>query len=232
MAAQIGQNILALEEKQRALVHARDELELRVAERTAELAKANAQLQALSEQDPLTGIANRRRLDAYLKLELHRASRNKSPLSLIMIDIDHFKPYNDHYGHQQGDECLVAVGKVIAETATRPTDLAARYGGEEFAVVLPETDREGALAVAHRIREQVLSLAIPHEKSQVADRVTLSIGVSCVEADGAWATDKALIESADQALYQAKCAGRNRICPAPPPRHAVAEIPAKKAHQG
>lgn len=230
MAAHIERDIFSLEEKQRDLVQARDELEIRVAERTAELAKANEQLQALSEEDPLTGMPNRRRFDDHLNLELRRALRNKSPLSLIMIDIDYFKFYNDHYGHQQGDQCLVTVGKAIAEAAMRrPGDLAARYGGEEFAVVLPEANEEGALVVANQIREQMLSLVIPHAKSRVADHVTLSIGLSCVEGGSSPTTDKSLIESADQALYQAKRGGRNRICSAP---HTPAHDSGANSHEG
>ncbi len=215
MATRIQHDISVLEEKQHDLEQARDLLEQRVAERTTALAEANKKLLALSEQDPLTGIPNRRRFDDHLILELRRGARNKTPLSLIMIDIDYFKLYNDHYGHQQGDQCLMAVGSSIAEAASlRPGDLAARYGGEEFAVILPETNIDGAMVVANRVREQVLSLEIPHAKSQVAEQVTLSIGLCCVDNLNAPATVKSLIESADKALYEAKHGGRNRICSA------------------
>lgn len=191
-------------------------LESRVAERTAELARANEQLEAISRQDPLIGMPNRRRFDEHFSLEILRAARSRSSLALIMIDIDYFKAYNDHYGHQRGDQCLVSVGKAIVEAAMRrPGDLAARYGGEEFAVILADTSHEGAHAVAERIREQMRSAAIAHARSGICGQVTLSMGVSCIKPDGSAASGSMLIEAADQALYEAKRSGRNRICQAP-----------------
>ncbi len=176
-------------------------------------------LQRLTTQDALTGIANRRAFDHALGLEWHQARRSGLPLSLMMIDIDHFKAFNDRYGHLEGDRCLRAVARALQAGAVRTTDLVARYGGEEFAVLLPLTDAEAALHLAERLRSAVEDLAIGNEASGNG-RVTISVGVASMHApwpqalsldDGALRGSAALVEMADQALYAAKAAGRNRV---------------------
>jgi diguanylate cyclase (GGDEF)-like protein len=158
----------------------------------------------------LTALANRRRFDEALQREWERAIHNQSPISLLMIDIDFFKAYNDRYGHPMGDECLRRVASAIAQTVTRPTDLSARYGGEEFACILSDTDMKGAVAVAQRILGAIRSLNLPHLLSTVADHVTVSIGVgTSTPADGQPYAQ--LIEAADRSLYRAKQNGRNQI---------------------
>lgn len=174
-----------------------------------ELEKKNKELQRLSSLDGLTGIANRRRFDEYLEQEWLRAARGNKTLSLILTDIDHFKTYNDNYGHQGGDEVLRRVAQAIESGAHRPGDLVARYGGEEFAIILPDTEPVGAASVAEAIRQSVERLDIPHGFSTAADHVTLSLGVASIipREGGLPAT---LIEAADEALYEAKHSGRNR----------------------
>lgn len=212
MQSQVRANILSLERQQAELVAARDELELRVKERTTELENANEKLRELSEVDPLTRIANRRRFDFAIDKEIRRAQRSGNPVSLIMLDVDYFKRYNDHYGHVGGDRCLAAIAGAIARASGhRPGDLAARYGGEEFAVILPETPLAGAHLVAERILDEIRALALPHEKSTVATIVTTSIGISCYEAQGRIQPEQ-LIAAADAALYTAKQKGRNCAC--------------------
>ena len=174
-----------------------------------QLERTNAELQRLSSLDGLTGIANRRQFDEVLRREWQRARREELPLSLVLIDIDFFKPFNDTYGHQGGDECLQRVAKTLAATLTRPTDLIARYGGEEFVAVLPSTDAPGAIKVAQRLRSGVHDLAIPHSASKAADTVTISAGVATLTA-AANCTVEAFIEQADRALYHAKDSGRDR----------------------
>lgn len=179
-------------------------------ETTRLLEKANRKLQEQSFQDGLTGIANRRRFDGYLKAEWSRAERNFSPLSLIMADIDQFKSYNDHYGHLAGDDCLIKVAHLLKHTLKRPADMAARYGGEEFAVLLPETDAKGAEVLAEELRRKIEKSQIPHACSSIHNYVTISLGVSTVlPAEGF--SSKHLLESADKALYRAKQKGRNRV---------------------
>ena len=136
-----------------------------MAERTAELAKANENLQNLANSDGLTKIGNRRRFESFLRNEWHRAVRAKSEISLILIDIDHFKLFNDTYGHQAGDECLQRVAAALADTIKRPTDLAARFGGEEFALILGGTDSTGALTIAEHAVENVKAMMIRHSSS-------------------------------------------------------------------
>ena len=167
-------------------------------------------LQDLSRRDGLTGLANRRHFDESLEREWKRALREKDQLSIIMCDIDFFKKFNDFYGHQSGDDCLRAVARVLERVLHRPLDVAARYGGEEFVVVLPGTDREGALAVAESIRSGIEALAIPHASSSAAPVVTISLGVAFLipTPDG---TAAEMLSAADQALYRAKEEGRNRV---------------------
>jgi diguanylate cyclase (GGDEF)-like protein len=173
------------------------------------------ELQDLSFKDGLTGLANRRRFDTLLYLEWDAACRNRKPISLLMIDIDFFKQYNDRYGHIQGDDCLKRVSKALATGATRPREFLARYGGEEFALVLPETDERGAESVATRCREALWAEGIPHEASSVAPIVTVSIGVGTVIPSSA---DELLhfIEAVDKRLYRAKQEGRNTMVLARP----------------
>lgn len=174
------------------------------------LKEQNEALKVLADSDGLTGLANRRHFESRLAAEHERARRNGLPCALLLADVDHFKKYNDRYGHVAGDECLRLVAGAIAAGTRRPTDLAARYGGEEFAVILPDTDFEGACAVAEHIRRQVAALGVAHADSQHG-HVTLSIGVLSAHpgADDGAALD--WVEAADAMLYQAKATGRNRV---------------------
>jgi len=166
------------------------------------------ELEALSFKDGLTGIANRRMFDSILDTEWMHARRNSQPLSLILIDIDYFKQYNDHYGHIQGDDCLRQVAQALESAATRARDLLARFGGEEFALVLPETDAGAARMVAGRCHALIARAAIPHGTSPVAPALTVSIGVGTI-IPGRQDTPLAFVEAVDKLLYQAKQAGRN-----------------------
>ena len=185
------------------------QLEQQVAERTVQLEEANTKLQQLSELDALTGIANRRRFEDTLTREWRRATRDQLPLSLVMIDIDYFKNYNDAYGHQLGDECLRRVATEIREAITRPGDLVARYGGEEFAAILPSTPAKGAFAVAELLRLRVERIATRHQTSPLGV-VTISVGVASMTPGESFAKET-LVAAADGALYAAKRAGRNRV---------------------
>lgn len=168
-------------------------------------------LRSQTFSDGLTGIANRRHFDVAIEKEMRRAMRTGSPLSLLMIDIDHFKDYNDHYGHQQGDDCLIRVAAELAAMLQRPTDLLARYGGEEFAAILPDTDAAQALRMAEAIRERAAELRIAHAKTDNAVKhITVSIGIATQHPQQQVAIS-ALIGAADRALYLAKGAGRNRV---------------------
>jgi diguanylate cyclase (GGDEF)-like protein/PAS domain S-box-containing protein len=188
-------------------------LELSVAIKQAklyqQLEQANRNLQQLSVMDSLTQIANRRKFDQYIAQEWTRLSREQSPLALILCDIDHFKLYNDTYGHPAGDRCLIEVAKAISKVIKRPSDLVARYGGEEFVLVLPQTSMAGAKYLAQQIRLQVEALKIPHLRSSVDLYVTISLGVSsCIPHPDF--NFEVLIAAADQGLYQAKEMGRNQ----------------------
>jgi len=175
----------------------------------AELVNANAQLTMLASLDGLTGVANRRSLDEKFLQEWRRAMRVRTPLALLMIDIDHFKQYNDDNGHMMGDQCLQAVAQALMDIARRPQDLVARYGGEEFVVLLPQTDLNGARHLAEMLRESIFDLAIIHPSSGWG-RITISIG--CASFLPKRGEDHALLFGlADTALYQAKQAGRNRV---------------------
>ncbi len=175
-----------------------------------ELEKSNRILEDISSIDVLTDISNRRCFDGFIDREWGRAVRNSTPLSIIMMDIDHFKAYNDHYGHQAGDECLRQLGKVLKDTVKRSVDIVARYGGEEFVVVLVDTDMKAAMIVAEKIRLNVEALNIPHASSPIRQRVTISMGVA-TEVLNKYPSFAALINVADKALYQAKRNGRNKI---------------------
>lgn len=172
--------------------------------------------------DGLTGIFNRRFLDERLVEEWGRARRNHERLSVIMIDVDHFKPYNDLHGHQQGDDCLRAVAQAIKGTLWRPGDVATRYGGEEFACVLPDTDLQGALLVAQRVKEAVLALKLLHGCSSAGPWVTVSQGVAVTPNDHG-VDMREWLAAADGQLYAAKSGGRNRVCGIElPDTHALA----------
>jgi diguanylate cyclase (GGDEF)-like protein len=168
-------------------------------------------LENLAFLDGLTSIANRRQFDQQLEKEWRRMMRQGEHLALLMIDIDNFKRFNDHYGHGAGDECLRLVAYTITGIIKRPGDLAARYGGEEFAVILPDTDASGALSVAEIMRFAVDKLAHPHAASAVADHVTISIGIAS-QVPQRQGNLQDLINLADQALYRAKAMGRNQVC--------------------
>ncbi len=188
-------------------------LEARVADRTAQLQLVNQQLEALSTTDALTGLANRRHFDTVLANEWARASRLGQPLALGLLDVDWFKPYNDHYGHQAGDDCLRQVARVLSGSISRSGDLVARYGGEEFVFIALATDLASATTMAHRVCESLRCAGLPHALSEFAC-VTASIGVaSCMPGQGNSA--EALLRAADRALYSAKRQGRNRVVSEP-----------------
>lgn len=171
---------------------------------------AEEKVQALSLRDGLTGLPNRRHFDEFLASEWRRGLREKTPVSLLLIDIDHFKLFNDHYGHTVGDECLVKVAAALARMARRPADLPARYGGEEFAFVMGGTDAEAARRLAGEARETVAALGVRHPLSPTAKVVTVSVGVATFVPE-AGSDAGALVVAADEALYAAKRGGRNRV---------------------
>lgn len=173
--------------------------------------KAEDTLRLMANMDKLTGLANRRVFDEALSECLEQARTAKTSLALILGDIDHFKLYNDHYGHQGGDECLTQVAKAIKEAVGRPMDVTARYGGEEFAVILPSIEAKGAMQVAERILKKISEQNIPHATSTAADHVTMSLGVVALVPDEN-VSEKDMINWADKALYQAKENGRNQVC--------------------
>jgi diguanylate cyclase (GGDEF)-like protein len=205
----------ALSDMTRKLIASNEELERRVEERTAELHLANTELENLARHDPLTGLMNRRAFDERIDMALASANRSGAPLSLLMVDIDHFKRVNDQHGHEAGDDVLKSLA-VLLQARVRETDTVARMGGEEFAVLLPDTDAGGALRVAEALVQQAASTRMP-----LVGQVTVSIGV----ATGLYATDArtSLMRLADKALYAAKHAGRNQVQQAevPPPASLV-----------
>jgi diguanylate cyclase (GGDEF)-like protein len=178
------------------------------------LTETNRQLAETAVKDGLTGIANRRAFDSHLQSEWNRCLRSGAPLSMILFDIDFFKPYNDTYGHVAGDSCLREIGELLSggAYASRPGDLLARYGGEEFALVLSGTDEDVATGIAERIRSNVAALEIDHATTEVEGQsvVTASFGVACIRPRPVVAPE-ALIEAADSSLYAAKSQGRNRV---------------------
>lgn len=200
-------------EPQELLARVRVQLELLNSRRelkrlNSELLKVNEELRSLSNTDGLLKIANRRYFDEMLLKEWHRAMRGNHCLSLLILDVDYFKRYNDHYGHLQGDECLKKVAEIISSNLHRATDMVARYGGEEFAVILSETTPEGALHLAEIIREAIQRSAIPHQGSDVGPCLTISIGAAGLIPQIDMIPD-CLMNSADKALYLAKTEGRN-----------------------
>jgi len=177
---------------------------------SGQLELANRELQRLSREDHLTGLANRRVFDERLLSEWQRARREQADIALILTDIDHFKAFNDHYGHQAGDHCLMQVAKELERAARRPGDLAARYGGEEFAILLPSTGIHEATQIAGQICRSIAELGIPNIHSPTSERVTASFGVaSCIPSGRASA--RTLVAAADTMLYRAKESGRNRV---------------------
>lgn len=192
-----------------ALRRSHDDLERKVAKRTKELEKANRKLAMLSSTDGLTGIANRRRFDETLASEWQRATRSGQTIALLMFDVDFFKDYNDHYGHQTGDDCLRKIAGILHNNARRVSDLAARYGGEEFALIATDTDEENALRMAELSRAAIEKLNLSHVRSPF-ERVTVSVGVA-VMIPGNDQHPELLIHEADSALYRAKSQGRNRV---------------------
>lgn len=179
------------------------------------LREANLQLEALSRSDSLTGLANRRAFDEILNIEWARARHSGNPLTMFMVDVDHFKNYNDRYGHQAGDRCLQEIAQVLKSAARRAGDVCARYGGEEFAIILPDTEPEVAAQIAETIRAKCQRLAILHEDTDPGV-VTISLGVVTIRTDAS-SSASLLIETADKALYRAKKSGRNRVVIAPSP---------------
>jgi len=185
-----------------------DNMSRKLMEMSIQLTVVNRELEQISRQDALTRIANRRNFDSYLVQELKRAARDKSDISLILVDVDYFKRYNDRYGHQAGDDCLKQIAAALAASCRRPADLAARYGGEEFAIILPDTSPAGATVVADALRLAVAQRAVLHADSDVSKFVTVSQGIASLAPDPQ-ATPEQLVKLADQALYEAKKNGRN-----------------------
>ena len=210
-----------LAQQNAGLINANRWLEERVEQRTQELAQANDELQhanrmleAFSRTDGLLGIANRSYFDERLAQACAAAFRREQPLALLMIDVDHFKQFNDCHGHPKGDTCLQAVARAVEQTLTRSTDLVARYGGEELAVILPDTDAEGAATVAARVVANVTALGLVHGASQVSPCVSVSVGAAALVPPQKFG-GTSLVEEADAALYEAKASGRNRWVLAP-----------------
>ncbi len=175
-----------------------------------ELQAANKKLKLIANIDGLTQIANRRRFDDYLAIEWQRHQRENKPLALILIDIDYFKNYNNHYGHQGGDDCLIQVAQTLAKVPQRATDLVARYGGEEFVAILPNTNAQKALIVAESMKKAIAALNIPHAQSNISKKITISLGVASLIPNPENCLED-LIFQADQVLYLAKNQGRNRV---------------------
>lgn len=176
----------------------------------AELKRHRDYLEGISYLDGLTGIPNRRKFNEYLLFYCDISNREKTPISMIMMDIDHFKLYNDHYGHQEGDTCLIRIAKALSEVPVDKADFVARFGGEEFACILPNKTREEAMTLAEKLRLAVADLKIPHETSLVEPFVTISLGVASVIPSGD-PVCKDLVRAADEALYRSKESGRNKV---------------------
>jgi two-component system chemotaxis family response regulator WspR len=188
----------------------RDEAFRALRESQQQLIEANIELQRLTHVDGLTELSNRRYFDQQLDMEWRRAAREHTPLSVLMIDIDDFKCYNDTYGHPAGDEALKKVARTVQQSGSRSSDVAARFGGEEFALILPATPLDGARSIADELREGVQNMRIPHHGSSVDGCVTVSVGVASM-VPGPGDSFLSVIESADKALYDAKRAGKNRV---------------------
>ena len=165
-------------------------------------------LEELALTDVLTGVPNRRKFNEAMSSDWKLAVRDKKPISLLMIDIDEFKRFNDHYGHLEGDQCLIAVAKTLQQTIDRPIDMVARIGGEEFVILLPDTDLSGAEFIANRVQQSIHALKLPHSESRVCGFITLSIGVSCINPT-LLDNFEQLVDAADKALYKAKHDGKD-----------------------
>lgn len=207
-------NSMELRARVRSALRLKEEMDQRKA-RERELEALTRKFELLSNQDGLTGVPNRRCFDSVLRKEWLRCRRDGTPLSALMIDIDHFKAYNDTYGHLQGDLCLRQVAEAIKAALKRPGDFVARFGGEEFVALLPGTDLAGALSIAGLVRANVRAAAIEHAQSPVSNRVTVSIGISGV-VPNMDLEPEALLAASDAALYLAKSGGRNRVEVRPP----------------
>ncbi|WP_051261654.1 GGDEF domain-containing protein [Desulfovibrio inopinatus] len=206
------ENAQSLRAVERELLNQKSMLEKTVEERTTELREINEKLSLMSQTDALTGLANRRCFDNTLQSEWARARRTGQPLSLAMIDVDHFKVFNDTYGHPEGDACLQTVARVLSEQIRRSGDLVARYGGEEFALILPSTSEADAILLGEKIRNTIESMEIPNVLTSW-HVLTVSIGVAALNVTGDQDI-QALLEAADQRLYEAKRKGRNCVEPA------------------
>lgn len=202
-------SVVVLGAKIRALQRL-DQMRRKVLEISSELSAANLRLETLSQQDGLTGIANRRAFDFLMDRHFLTAVRRRDALSVVLCDVDHFKAYNDHYGHVAGDECLRQIAAALARSCKRAIDVAARYGGEEFALLLPDTPAAGALHVAQAARKEVAALALPHAQSPTSGLVTFSAGIATFSAEADKASSD-LTRRADEALYRAKHLGRDRV---------------------
>ena len=186
----------------------------RITDMCHQLQDTNRKLKLMAVKDGLTGLSNRRHFDEVMEKELKLATRSGTSLSFVLCDIDHFKQYNDNYGHQAGDDCLRVVAKTMEKVLKRPGDLVARYGGEEFGVIMPQTELRDAQVIAESIRHSTASLAVTHTYSSTADHVTISCGIAtikpCKDDDYASLT-RTLIVTADEGLYRAKANGRNQV---------------------
>lgn len=192
------------------MAHFQNGFSRKVFEQEKVIQEKNQRLAELANRDSLTGLPNRRFFDDAIVAEWARHQRTGKSLAVLYVDVDHFKQFNDHYGHQHGDECLHKVGQAIHTALFRTSDLAARYGGEEFVVLLPDIDSAGAVEVAARILESIANMNIPHARSQSSDRVAACIGIGVMAPQRA-SDHKVLLEHADKALYQAKHSGRNQF---------------------
>ncbi|WP_375748211.1 diguanylate cyclase [Vibrio sp. HN007] len=201
-----GEKLVKAREREKQLLHS---LEQKVAERTEELEKANRKLEYLSETDFLTNLANRRKFFTDIESELRRAKRTEQSMALALIDVDHFKSYNDNYGHPEGDRCLKRLAEILSGFAQRPGDLAARYGGEEFALLLGNMEYDDAVRHVNELRTSIESKKITHQHTDTGV-ITVSIGLAVLRPGAAFTSSK-LIDMADKALYRAKDNGRNRV---------------------
>jgi diguanylate cyclase (GGDEF)-like protein len=181
-------------------------------QREQDLEQVNARLRQMSLEDPLTCIANRRRFEDALQLSWRRGVRGGQPIALLMLDIDFFKGVNDHHGHGYGDECLIAIARMMKEHARRPDDIVARLGGEEFVLLLPDTETGGAEGIARRMQQAIAGLGMVNEASPFDQKLTVSIGVGGVTLPRKGVDPTVLVDCADQALYDAKHRGRNCSC--------------------
>jgi diguanylate cyclase (GGDEF)-like protein/PAS domain S-box-containing protein len=204
-------DITERKDREQELEKYRERLEILVEDRTKKLEDLNKRLMRQAMVDSLTHIANRRAFDETLAREVKRAARNRSVLSCLFLDIDHFKLFNDTYGHIVGDRCLEMIAGALKNSFKRAYDLPARYGGEEFAVIMPETNGAEAGVLAERLMENIRAMVIAHESSPVSNLVTVSIGIASIQPP-AYFDPEELVRAADGALYQAKETGRNRIC--------------------